>query len=260
MSIKDQFNLQDKVALVTGGAGYLAEAICATLAEAGANVVVSDIDIKKADRRAKELSEFYGIQTIACEMDISNKDSVNNTIEKIMGKMGRIDILVNNAYFGSMGTIEDMSDEDWKKGIDGTINGVFRCTQAVIPHMIKGSILNIASMYGMVSPDPGVYGNSGLNNPPNYGAGKAAIIQFTKYSACHLAAKSIRVNSISPGAFPSDKVQKNKVFIESLNKKIPMGRIGTPDDLKGAVLFLASDASEYVTGINIPVDGGWTAW
>jgi gluconate 5-dehydrogenase len=123
-----------------------------------------------------------------------------------------------------------------------------------------GVIINISSMYGIVSPDSRIYGDSGYNNPPDYGAGKAAIIQFTRYSACHLACDGIRVNTISPGPFPGAEVQQNKTFMSNLENRVPLGRIGRPDDLKGAVVFLASNASSYVTGQNIVVDGGWTVW
>jgi len=122
------------------------------------------------------------------------------------------------------------------------------------------SIINISSIYGEVSPDPSIYEDSGYNSPPQYGSGKAAIIQFTRYAACHLAKKGIRVNSISPGSFLKPEVQKNQNFVNNLKKKIPLGRIGDPDELKGAVVFLASKSSSYITGENIHVDGGWIAW
>ena len=156
-----------------------------------------------------------------------------------------------------------MTVEDWQYGIEGTINGVFRCTKAVLPIMKKnnsGSIINISSMYGIVSPDPSIYENNNFNNPPSYGAGKAAIIQFTRYSACYLSKNGIRVNAISPGPFPNQDVQKNHDFISKLEKKTPIGRIGHPNEIKGAIVFLASNASSYVTGENIHVDGGWTSW
>lgn len=124
----------------------------------------------------------------------------------------------------------------------------------------KGTILNIASMYGVVSPNPEIYGTSGQNNPANYGAGKAAIIQFTRYLACHYGRKGIRANSISPGPFPNDQTQLNKEFIAQLSNKTALGRIGLPDELKGAVLLLVSSAGSYITGQNLAVDGGWTAW
>jgi NAD(P)-dependent dehydrogenase (short-subunit alcohol dehydrogenase family) len=123
------------------------------------------------------------------------------------------------------------------------------------------SVVNIASMYGSVSPDPSIYGTSGANNPPSYGAAKAGLIQFTKYAACHLAAEGIRVNCISPGPFPAKRyLDQDPEFKGRLQKKVPMGRTGDPQELQGPLLFLASDASSYVTGINLPVDGGWTAW
>jgi gluconate 5-dehydrogenase len=121
----------------------------------------------------------------------------------------------------------------------------------------------LSSFWGqlqLVSPDPSIYGDSGFDNPPNYGAGKAAIIQFTRFAACHLGKKGIRVNAIAPGPFPNEKVQQNTQFIENLKRKNPLGRIGYPDDIKGAVVFFASDASSFITGAVLPVDGGWTAW
>ena len=123
-----------------------------------------------------------------------------------------------------------------------------------------GSIINIASIYGTVSPDPEIYENSGFDNPPEYGAGKAAIIQFTRYIAVHNAKYGVRANSISPGPFPNQTVQKNKKFMNNLKRKIPMNRIGHPNELKGITIFLASNASSFLTGENIHVDGGWTAW
>jgi NAD(P)-dependent dehydrogenase (short-subunit alcohol dehydrogenase family) len=125
----------------------------------------------------------------------------------------------------------------------------------------KGSIVNIASMYGVVAPDPELYqGDVSLNNPANYGAGKAAIIQFTKYTAAYYAKYGIRANSISPGSFPNPKVQQNASFIKRLSAKSMLGRVGQPQELQGVVILLASDASSYITGQNICVDGGWTAW
>jgi len=123
-----------------------------------------------------------------------------------------------------------------------------------------GSIINIASMYGMVSPDPAIYGESKFNSPANYGAGKAAVIQFTKFCAVHLAKYKIRVNAVSPGPFPSPSVQMNKTFISKLVEKVPLKRIGHPSELNGVIVLLCSEASSYITGQNISVDGGWTSW
>lgn len=258
------FSLKGKVALVTGGAGYLGTAISEALAQYGSKLVIASRNAEHCKRLARQLTKDYGIEARGVELDMCSHASVIQCMEIVHNEMGSIDILINNASSGkpSIG-IEEVSDADWLNGLDGTINGVFRCTKAVIPYMKKnkyGVIINISSMYGIVSPDSRIYGDSGYNNPPDYGAGKAAIIQFTRYSACHLACDGIRVNAISPGPFPSAEVQKNKTFISNLENRVPLRRIGKPDDLKGAVVFLASDASIYVTGQNIVVDGGWTVW
>lgn len=259
---KKLFDLTGKVVVITGGAGHLGESMCEGLAEFGANIIIASPDPKGSDGLVNRLVKKFNIEAFALKMDIAKPGNIKKAFEKASKKFSGIDILINNAYFGSSGRLEKITDKDWQKGIDGTINGVFRCTQLILPYFENaGVIINIASMYGMVSPDPRVYGGDPkLENPPNYGSGKAAILQFTRYAACHLAPRGIRVNSISPGAFPNKLVQKNRRFVAKLKNKIPLGRIGTPNDLKGAVVFLASDASSYITGSNIVVDGGWTAW
>lgn len=257
------FSLKEKVAIVTGGAGHLGSAMSEGLAQAGANVCIASRDEKKCKILASKLSSEFGVKAIGLRLDISSKTSIKSCFKSTYEEMGRIDILVNNAYFGEGGTMEEISEDAWNKGIDGTINGVFRCTQEVLPYMEEnkaGSIINISSMYGIVSPDPKIYLNTEFGNPPNYGAGKAAIIQLTRYAACYLGEKGIRVNCVSPGPFPAFDVQKNKSFIEKLNNKVPLGRIGDKNELKGVIVFLASNASSYITGANISVDGGWTAW
>ncbi|MBA7689003.1 3-oxoacyl-[acyl-carrier-protein] reductase FabG [subsurface metagenome] len=263
MNVMELFSLKDKVAIVTGGTGHLGSAISEGLAEAGANVVIASRKKDRCRELAEALSKKHKIRAIGTALDIRSMDAVRDCMRKVNGEMGAIDILINNAAFSKQGNIETMAEQDWLEGIDGTINSVFRCTQAVVPYMEAekyGVIINISSMYGVVSPDPRIYGDSGYDNPPNYGAGKAAILQFTRYAACHLAAKGIRVNAISPGPFPNPEVQRNQWFISNLEKKVPLGRIGQPYELKGAVVFLASEASSYITGQNIVVDGGWTAW
>ena len=128
-------------------------------------------------------------------------------------------------------------------------------------HGQGGSIVNVSSMYGMVSPQPSLYAeHERFHNPPGYGAAKAGLLQFTRYAATHLAAKGIRVNALSPGAFPSPQVQRSEGFVRALEQRVPLGRIGQPEELGGAVVFLLSDASSYMTGHNLVVDGGWTTW
>ncbi len=263
MDVMEMFCLKGKVAIVTGGAGHLGTAMSEALAEAGASVVIASRDIKSCMLLADRLSKRCKVKAAGMALDMRSMDSIKQCMRQAQRQMGAIDILVNNAAFSKQGHITEISEDDWMEGIEGTVNSVFRCTQAVLPYMKAqkhGVIINIASMYGVISPDPRIYGNSGYDNPPNYGAGKAAILQFTRYAACHLATGGIRVNSITPGTFPSPEVQRNKTFLANLKNKVPLGRVGKPDDLKGAVVFLASDASSYVTGTNLIVDGGWTAW
>jgi gluconate 5-dehydrogenase len=263
MHIKKLFDLKGKIAVVTGGSGYLGSAITESLAEAGAFVYVTGRDVKKLQKFQKENYRKLNNLIKTISLDILSEKSVKECFTKIKKNEKRIDILVNNASYVSTGTLEKLSDSNWNQGLNGTVTGVFRCTKQVIPIMEKnggGTIINISSIYGEVSPDPAIYGHTGFNNPPQYGAGKAAIIQFTKYCACNLAHKGIRVNTILPGPFPKKEIQRNKQFIKNLTKKIPLGRIGKPYELKGAVVFLASESSSYITGEVLHVDGGWTAW
>jgi len=258
--MKNIFDLKGKVAMVTGGYSYLGTPISEALAEYGAVVYIAGKNKTSAENVITKQPKGNKIKFIHC--DVSDFENVKNCFMKIYEREGKIDILVNNSNYGKAGKLDTIPEEDWIAGIDGTINNYFRCIQTAIKYMKKkgGVIINVASMYGMVSPNPEVYGDSGFDNPPNYGAGKAAIIQLTKYAAVHFAKYRIRVNSISPGAFPKPLVQKNKTFIKNLNKKIPLGRIGSPDELKGTIILLASNASSYITGQNICVDGGWTIW
>jgi gluconate 5-dehydrogenase len=260
--ISELFSLHGKVAIVTGGAGHLGYYISLALAEAGADVYMASPNKKKCQDAAGKISKETGANVKGIYIDISSMEKVIETLALVAAERQRIDILVNNGSISS-GKALNMEEKEWLKGLDGTINGVFRTTQAVIPYMVKsdgGSIINIASMYGIVSPDSSIYNKPEYTNPPNYGAGKAAIIQFTRYAACHLAEKGIRVNAISPGPFPTTKVQEDKEFIANLEKKVPLGRIGRPREIKGIIIYLASEASSYVTGTNICIDGGWTAW
>ncbi|WP_270406263.1 SDR family oxidoreductase [Paenibacillus timonensis] len=261
--MSDLFDLSGQTVLVTGGTSYLGTAMCHALAEYGANVVIASRNLDKCTSLAETLTQTYSGKHSAILLDVLDGQSVTAGVERAIQQYGRIDALINNANVSSPGFVESFTEEQWEKGIDGTINAVFRCTRAILPYMLeegKGTILNIASMYGVVSPNPEIYGTSGQNNPANYGAGKAAIIQFTRYLACHYGRKGIRANAISPGPFPNEQTQQNKEFIAQLSNKTALGRIGLPDELKGAVLLLVSSAGSYITGQNLAVDGGWTAW
>lgn len=261
MNVLDKFSLNKKVAVVTGGAGHLGAAMAEALNDAGAKVVVLDLNEELFNQNFSAKTNFYYIHG-----DISNTESIKNGYNEIINQFGRIDVLINNAiYLKGGGCLpEDIDDEMWSISAEGVAGSVFRCIREVIPFMKKtqGSIVNIASMYGVIAPDLSMYDDvcSPYLNPINYGAFKASVIQITKYFGAYLIPEGINVNCITPGAFPSPKVQKNEEFIKRLMEKTPSKRIGTPDDLKGVVLFLSSKASDYIVGQNIIVDGGWTLW
>lgn len=260
MHTLDLFSLKGKTAVVTGGCGHLGKAMVAALSDAGALVYVAGTSHDK-------FVSVYGTDTLLRFVKINIMDSVSirEAFRYVAEEAGSIDVLINNAaqYAGIGKKSEDLTDEDWEKCIDGIAGSTYKCIREVLPYMKEGgSIVNIASMYGIVSPYLAVYEAPCESSliPVNYCAGKASVIQMTRYFGTYLINRGIRVNSISPGPFPSPKVQENKVFADRLREKNPSHRLGDPDDLRGAVLFLVSDASKYVVGQNIQVDGGWTIW
>jgi NAD(P)-dependent dehydrogenase (short-subunit alcohol dehydrogenase family) len=262
-SLKELFDLSGKVAIVTGGAGYLGKAICETLGELGCDVVIFSRDEPKCIKYAYDLSEKYGTRNHGIGCDITDVSSITNALIKVKQQYDGIDILINNAWSGKKNTFESITYEDWTYDINVCLNGVFYLTKecANLLKERQGVILNVASMYGHVAPDYRMYDGDKYANPPSYGAAKAAVIQLTKYLASFLAKDNIRVNAISPGPFPFPSTQtENPQFIERLSAKAILNRVGTPDDLKGAVALLVSNASKYMTGQNICVDGGWAVW
>ena len=263
MDLKKLLNLTGKVILITGGAGHLGTGMCEALAEFGATVYIGDVNMENAEKLADRLTNTYKNSNFPLNIDISDNSDISTKIKQIVDRHGKIDVLINNAYYGSGGDILSMEEEGWLKGIDGSINSVFRCSKIALEYMIKqkaGIIINTASMYGMVAPNVEIYKNNNYYNPGNYGAGKAAVIQFTKYVAAVYGKDGIQCNSIAPGPFPSPPVQENTEFVEDLKKKNPLNKIGKPDDLKGIMVLLASDASKFINGANFVVDGGWTIW
>lgn len=257
---KQLFSLEGKTVVVTGGSGYLGREIAKGLSEFCATVVVADVN----DAGLGGIGEDR-IHYVRC--DVSDTTSIREAFQEANRIGGGIHALVHCATYGAgygpAGTIENMSDEDWSKGVDGALGTAFRCTRESVPYLEAaggGSIVHFGSMYGMVSPDPSIYGTSGANNPGNYGAGKAGVIQLTRYCAAHLAPKGIRVNSVSPGPFPNPHYQQDPAFVNELNRKTMLRRTGKAEEIVGAVLLLVSGASSYMTGSNLVVDGGWTAW
>ena len=249
------FDVKGKNIILTGSAGHIGYHLALGLLKNGANLTCIVRDYKKKNRISKIRNEGANI----IKLNLSRIDKVDEFFNDICGK--HIHGLINNAAFSPPGQLEDVTYENWSEGIEGVLNIPFYIMQKSIPLLkpVNGCIVNIASMYGIVSPDPVNYMGAEENvNPPHYGAGKAALIQLTKYAAVELAKYGIRVNAISPGPFPNNSVQKNSHFIKTLSKNVPLGRIGKPEELLGPVLFLLSSASSYITGQNIIVDGGWT--
>ena len=259
-STLDLFSLKGKTALITGGCGHLGHAMTEALADAGATVYVAGQSREKFVKVFGEDSPLHFVK-----IEIMDSESIREAFREVAAEAGSIDVLINNAaqYAGIGKRSEDLTDDDWARCIDGITGSTYKCIREVLPYMKQGgTIVNIASMYGIVSPHLAVYEPPCESSliPVNYCAAKAGVIQLTRYFGTYLINRGIRVNSISPGPFPSPKVQENKVFADRLREKNPSHRLGDPEDLKGAVLFLASDASRYVVGQNIQVDGGWTIW
>ena len=254
----DSFSLKNKIAVVTGGAGLIGKKVSLGLAKAGAKVYIADIDEKNSKKIVKQDKKMQWIS-----LDITNQDSVIKCIKDIIRKDKKIDIWVNCAYprTGDWSVkFEDIKYESWKKNIDMHMNGYFLCSQEVAKQMKKqkmGSIINFSSIYGMVGPDFSIYEKTNTTMPAAYSAIKGGIITFTKYMATYHAKNGIRVNAICPGGIYDNQPQS---FVKKYEQKTPMGRMGKPEDIVGSVIFLASDASSYITGHVLTVDGGWTAW
>ncbi|WP_282018328.1 SDR family oxidoreductase [Salegentibacter mishustinae] len=253
-------NPENKVILITGGYGYLGKAITESLVNHGALVFVLGRSKDKFEE-VFEKNSFLNKKLFFQLCDISNTESIQNAFEKINSER-KIDVLINNAFYLSGQSPETMNDDEWGNGIDGTLNSVFRCIREIIPFLKSngnGKIINVSSMYGVVAPDFEVYEDSPqFLNPPHYGAAKAGVLQLTKYYSSFLGKWNIKVNAVTPGAFPSKKVQADKKFVENLKKKSCLNQIGNPEDLAGIFTFLSSEASNFITGQNFIVDGGWT--
>lgn len=262
MNVLDSFSLKGKIAIVTGGAGNLGSAMTQALYEAGADVFVLGRSLESFSKCNFDSERVFFIQG-----DIMDSRSIKNCFQEVSDRCGHIDILINNAVFidGGGKLPEEITDEMWNNTSEGVVGSVFKCIREVIPYMEKnggGKIVNIASMYGVVSPNLSMYEGccSDYLNPIHYGTFKAGVIQLTKYFGAYLIERNINVNSITPGTFPSKKIQENKEFVRRLSQKNPANRIGVAEDLKGVTLLLASKASDYIVGQNITVDGGWTIW
>lgn len=272
--IQEKFSLKNKVAVVTGATGLLGRMHCEALASAGADVIVTDIRNKSCDEISINLSGKFGTKCAARTCDVTDRNSIEELRIFIQDNYGRLDILVNNAALNDsienpVHSVEDLKFENfplelWNKSINVNLTGVFLTSQVLGRLMIingKGSIINIASTYGVVAPDQSVYlrpdGSRMFYKSPVYPVTKAAVIMFTRYLAAYWGDKRIRVNALSPGGVQNFQ---EEYFIQKYSSRTPLGRMSVPDEYMGAIIFLASDASSYMTGANLVVDGGWTIW
>lgn len=263
MSVNKNFSLRGKVAICTGGAGRLGPKVVEALAEAGAHVVLVDLDKRNGYKATKKLSKRFGKSVIFYHADVTNKSSVQDLVSFTARKFKKIDILVNAAmgmHKDYYGPVDSYSWDAWNHVMAVDVGGSFLCSRAVAKEMKKqqnGVIINFASIYGVVGADQRIYGESKINSPAVYAASKGAIISLTRYLAVYWAPYGIRVNAISPGGVFNNQ---NKDFVKNYRQRTPMARMLDSGELKGAIVFLASSAASYVTGHNLLVDGGWTVW
>ncbi len=268
MNYSNLFNLSGKTAIVTGGAGILGTHFCKGLSDNGANVVVADNNIKMAE----EVAHKIGTRSIAIEVELTDEDSVEKLIDKTINHFGDIQILHNNAASKSKDLKMFFEPADkfdmniWDEIMKVNVNGLFLATRQAAKFMMAqgkgGSIIQTSSIYGILGPDQRIYDGSKyldhqISTPPVYSASKGAVVSLTKYAATYWAKYKIRVNCLVPGGVKSGQ---NKKFNENYSKRIPLGRMANPSEMVGPLVFLASDASSYITGQNIIVDGGLQAW
>jgi len=262
---KELFDLSGKVVVLTGAAGLLGTEYAEALSEAGASVVLADINEERCNSLAKELGSKFDTSPMSISLDLNGKSSVERMVDTVVSKYSKIDILINNAVCNPLtedfhAPFEEFSLENWDKVIAVNMTGVFLCCQAAGSQMVKqgyGNIINISSTYGLVGADQRIYGDSGINSSIVYAATKAAVLNMTRYLAAYWEGKNIRVNTLSPGGVYNNQADE---FVKNYSYRTILGRMAEKHEYRGAILFLASDASSYMTGANLVVDGGWTAW
>ena len=259
------FSVEGKHLLLTGAGGYLGSAMARLLVAGGATVIGLGRNGDRLQRLAEELGAGPG-RFRPLVLDIADEGGMTKAFEAL--DVPQLDGLINNAAIGKTGSLRLADKATYMEIYDVSVASVAASIRLLLPALQKAvansgsaSIVNVSSMYGIVSPDPRVYDTEAGRNPPFYGAAKAALLQLTRYSACEFGPLGIRTNAISPGPFPSAEAQQsNPAFVARLANRVPLGRIGQPEEAAGVVAFLLSDASRYVNGANISVDGGWTAW
>ena len=272
ISYKSLFDLTGKNAIVTGGCGILGEHFCKALSEFGANVAVVDINEEKTSLLTEELKKTYDVKSISVYCDVSDPESVKDMVAQVVDEFGGIDILHNNVASKSddldafFAPFEEYSLDEWRKIMSVNIDGMFLVAKAVGKHMvdntIQGSIIQTSSIYGLVASDKRIYEgsfylNKQISNPAVYSASKASVVGLTRYLASYWGDKGIRVNALVPGGVESGQ---NDTFKGKYSSRVPLGRMAQGYEMAGALVYLASDASSYVTGQCLVIDGGLTVW
>lgn len=268
--IPQRFQLTNQVVVVTGGTGILGSLYCKRLAEVGAKVIISDIDEEKCQSLASEINELFPDSSIGIPVNLVDENSVKLWAKTILEQFNNIDVLVNNAATKSPNffkPLEDFPLQDWNFVMSVNVTGMFLATReigSIMANRGKGSIINISSIYGIVGPDQRIYEGSWyedlggeINTPLIYSATKGAVVSMTKYLATYWGHRGVRTNTLTPGGVASGQ---NSTFEQKYSARVPLGRMAQAEELVGALLFLASDASSYVNGQNIIVDGGLTSW
>jgi gluconate 5-dehydrogenase len=260
MSVFDLFNLSGKVAFISGGAGLLGTAFSEALSDAGAHLVIASRNLEKC----QELADRLEGEHFALQLDLADEGAIRRAIDACVGRFGRLDVLINNGYGGSLPRIENATAEDFQNSFAVGVTSYFVAAQQAHRYMRAiggGAIINIGSMYGVVGSYPDAYQGLDFGSPPNYHALKGAVVHLTRHLAVYWAKDNVRVNCLSPGPFPRPETRsQSPEFIRRLESHSPMRRMGEPAELKGALLLLATEAGSYITGQNLLVDGGWTAW
>lgn len=254
------FDLTGKVAMVTGATGRLGREIAFALAGMGARLIIVSRTAGSLYALRDELEQTTGRPVLPITADIQHSSNIDSLFAETLETYGQLDILVNNVTGNTGETVENLTEETWDATLHNIVTGMFLACQAAGRIMIPqghGSIINIASIYGMVAADQRIYGDSGLNSSVVYGTGKAAVIQLTRYLAAYWGHTGIRVNAITPGGV-EDASNANPTFRQNYQGRTPMQRLMRREEIRGPVVFLASDASSYVTGHNLVVDGGFT--
>ena len=271
-SLPHLFDLSERVAIVTGGVGLLGTEFCKTLAEAGAAVMIADLNGEAARNLAASLTQI-GFRITSHETDVTSPDSVKELVKETIKAFGRLDILVNSAALdpkfdphsskSHSGAFESYPVELWQQALDVNLTGAMLCCQAAVQPMLEqgsGTIINLSSIYGISAPDQRLYqrvGGPPQYKPVYYTVTKAGILGLTKYLSAYYAGKNIRFNALTPGGVYNGHDEE---FLTAYAARSVMGRMAEKDEMNGALLFLASDASKYMTGANLVIDGGWTAW